>query len=237
MSRTLSKLFPFLVLGAAMVCLAWPALQNLRPLDARCADIAAKRENAAQGAGTIVVMHCSKQGWQEVSVGTAIRLSGQRWVSAQHVVEPDDAPLAPGERQFVYLVDTAGKAHLIDEWVAHPDYDIVAFNAEASGEVHKVRDPLASEQLTALGPGRGKHLPVQAKLMVSDPLHLRRGRYVQLAGLVRPGYSGGPILGADGAVVAMSYAISNDERVTWAVPASAIKQMSSNGVIVPIGAS
>jgi hypothetical protein len=132
-------------------------------------------------------------------------------------------------QRLIVLLDRRGEAHIVTKWVAHPDYDLVAFNSDAAGHIHTPRIPATGERVTAYGPSQKAETALTVDGGVEDPLKLRKGAYLQLDGLVRPGYSGGPILDEDGHIVAMSYAIVPDIGKTYAVPASALAQMNETG--------
>lgn len=224
---------------AAFTFVAFKAEAEIPAPAVQCQNAAQSMYSPSAESATVVVMRCNGSEYQMQSTGTAARVGPTRWVSALHVMNWQDKLYtvdAQGERHasaftpadlHTYLIDTAGIAHEVTGWRAHPRYDIVAFDVPgAAGDIRPVRTPMRGEDVQAWGPHPGASKPLRVAGGAADPLGRWPEPLLELDGRVEPGYSGGPILDRAGNMVGLSYAITYLDNRTYAVPASAIIQTS-----------
>ncbi len=138
-------------------------------------------------AGVVVAMTCSGGYYTVLDTGSAVKIGPRRWVTARHVVTPKEIPLAfdaslqasvPENGKYLFLVDSAGKAHRITHLHGSTDYDIVAFNSSGAGIERRIVQPTAGESLTAWGQSENARMPLVARTIIADPRKVWSGSYL-----------------------------------------------------------
>jgi S1-C subfamily serine protease len=222
-----------LLLGIACFFAAVRADAQMPGTRASCADTIAHQYMAAPGAGVIVAARCDATSYRVLDTGTAFRVGDRTWMTAEHVANPDEKafgftvagqPVATKSASDIelYLIDDQGRAHTVRSWRIASAHDVAVLDVSAPGIKRTLRTAKVGEQVVAVGPGPTRMRQITVGSEIPDPLGHWSGQYLWLTGAVEHGYSGGPLLGEDGAVVAMSYAINGPETFTYAVPAAGL---------------
>jgi hypothetical protein len=196
-----------------------------------CMQIARNSAQPSAQAAELIVVDCNRRA--VLSHASAARIARGDWVTAAHAFPDASMPASA----VAWLVDVQGHAQRVREWEQHPLLDMASFRAPGMhSPSYEIAPARTGEAVTAWATqDRSLALrvawtqperQVNALIINGRSLPQPTAPVLILRGAVRPGYSGGPIIDRQGRIVAMTYARSTDQRWSFAIPASQLRDFA-----------